>query len=400
MEEKTLLYSDLKRKCSYLYANTDFTPQALKKIVDILGDELLQRDWHHISKKDLDLIPNIRVHYKKKDSSRPDDLVIQEGDYLSFAPYWHPNPFTEDNMPFVKKDGIRYDGGSLSYLSDRYTFAEFLATSSFLLLFYRLTKNKEFKANAFSRVEHFFCDEKHKVNPNLNFSQYVPGRTSNGTGLIDWKDLPHLFFNLFQISDAELTENELEIKNNVLIWIKDYTLWLSESSIANLEKKRGNNHQTFYFFQYLSLSCFLPRTEEYVALIRDLPDILMSQVDKTFLQTEENKRTKPIHYNFFNLIGWTMISETISSSFPNTSSQLNKLIIKIYRNIPYLKPDYLKGFDSSELEQFTFISWKLKQFCEKKNINQGPYIFSEKSAFSLHVYPNIHSGVPLFWQFC
>jgi hypothetical protein len=105
-------------------------------------------------------------------------------DYLSLAPYSWPDPSKPDGLPWITRDGKvnpeSREGTDHNALSRMCSEVETLA------LAYRLTQHEPYAVKAVEVAKVWFLDPATKMNPNLEYGQGVPGRsTGRGTGIID-----------------------------------------------------------------------------------------------------------------------------------------------------------------------------------------------------------------------
>src|SRR5882757_3289081 len=110
-------------------------------------------------------------------------------DYLSLAPYWWPShPQTPDNplgCPYVEKDGVRNPAtDAIPDKPERLT--AFSAIYQLSLAWY-YTGNAAYAKRAALDLRTWFLDPATRMNPNLNYTQFIPCRvTGRGIGIIDF----------------------------------------------------------------------------------------------------------------------------------------------------------------------------------------------------------------------
>ena len=106
-------------------------------------------------------------------------------DYVSLSRYWWPNPDTPDGLPYMNKDGQsnpeldRYD---------RNTLGRMCAAVNTLSLAFFYSGAEKYAQKAAEILRTWFLDEDTRMNPNLEYAQFIPGRDdSKGRpeGLID-----------------------------------------------------------------------------------------------------------------------------------------------------------------------------------------------------------------------
>ena len=102
-------------------------------------------------------------------------------DYMSFGPYWWPNPDTEDGLPYIRRDGevnpsARTDGSDSPRLG---VMARSVLT---LALAYYYTGEDVYAERAALLMRTWFLDPDLRMNPHLQFAQAIPGRVSVENG--------------------------------------------------------------------------------------------------------------------------------------------------------------------------------------------------------------------------
>src|SRR5262249_4287316 len=126
------------------------------------------------------------VRDKKKSVAGADPL-----DYVSFAPYFWPNPDTPDGLPYVRRDGRHND--ELVRQGDREHFGAVKHAVYALALGYYFTGDAKYAEHAAVLLRAWFLDARTRMNPHLNHAQAVPGgATGRPAGLIEFRDMPQL----------------------------------------------------------------------------------------------------------------------------------------------------------------------------------------------------------------
>src|SRR5207247_1046274 len=104
-------------------------------------------------------------------------------DYVSMAPYFWPDPNKADGLPYIRRDGRvnpereRYDAPLLRKMSQ--------AVGTLSLAYY-LTNDERYAVHAARYLRVWFLDVPTRMNPNLNYAQFIPGVTDGrGIGIID-----------------------------------------------------------------------------------------------------------------------------------------------------------------------------------------------------------------------
>src|SRR5690606_15577916 len=101
------------------------------------------------------------------------------------AQYWWPNPDTKDGLPYIRKDG-ETNPESYQKVRDRSYLYELCRNVQTLGLVYFYSEEDKYAEKVGQLLETWFLSEDTRMNPNLNFGQYIPGKVDGRIeGLID-----------------------------------------------------------------------------------------------------------------------------------------------------------------------------------------------------------------------
>ena len=219
-------------------------------------------------------------------------------DYMSLAIYFWPNPDTKDGLPYINKDGQRnpelkqYDAEPKTAMID--------GVVSMTLAGY-FSGDKKYSRRAAELLDTWFLNPATRMNPNLDFAQHVPGRsTGRGYGIIDT-------YNFVSLTDAitvlnasgELSEAQY---GGLKKWFSDFTTWLLESKNGRDEAVAKNNHGTAYEVQLSACALFAGRPEIALEKIRNFAkQRIFVQIMPDGSQPEELTRTLAFHYSWYNI---------------------------------------------------------------------------------------------------
>ena len=105
-------------------------------------------------------------------------------DYITLSPYWWPDPLTPDGLPYIRRDGER--NPEVYEYNERVNSTRFAEVVQMLSIAYFLTENEKYASKAAEMLRAWFLDPVTGMNPNMTYSQTVPGMTEiRGTGIID-----------------------------------------------------------------------------------------------------------------------------------------------------------------------------------------------------------------------
>jgi hypothetical protein len=220
-------------------------------------------------------------------------------DYVSFAPYWWPNPDTKNGLPFVRRDG-RINPERYKIPDDR-EFNETQNAVHALALGYYFTGNEAYAKRAALLLRTWFLNPATRMNPNLNYAQAVPGvNTGRGTGLIDVHEMPRLFDAIALLSTSPaMTEFE---KKGLHDWFTQYIKWLQTSKNGQEEAAAKNNHGSWYDQQLAGIALFLGDNDLARQTVQTAESKrIAEQIKPNGSEPLELARTKSFSYSVFNL---------------------------------------------------------------------------------------------------
>jgi len=256
-------------------------------------------------------------------------------DYMSMGPYWWPNPDTPDGLPYIRKDGEvnpernGYDKVSGSIMTD--------AVRTLTLAYY-FTDNNVYALKAAELLRTWFIAPDTKMNPHLNFGQFIPGKSSGrSVGIIESRNF--VFLTNYEPL-LESSEDWTDIDHTTFVeWMNDFRIWLVISDLGQQEFNRANNHGSWYDYQVLALSQYCGVAEESRVLAGSVHKRrLEHQVDADGKQFEELARTKSFNYSVFNLEALTKIALHASSYGINlyqVDQELQRMTLALDFLLPY-----------------------------------------------------------------
>jgi len=152
----------LKVKKEIQEGNFRFMP-AVKKIHHIADSLLQEGPWSVIQKERIP--PSGDKH-----------------DYLSFAPYWWPDP-ADPAAPYIHKDGVKNYDLTTPDKANRYMVTD---AAEILSLAYLLFDDERYADHAVEIIKTWFLDDSTAMNPNFEFAQGIPNRTTGRSfGMIE-----------------------------------------------------------------------------------------------------------------------------------------------------------------------------------------------------------------------
>ena len=219
-------------------------------------------------------------------------------DYMSQAPYWWPDPSKANGLPYIRHDGKT--NPEINKLSDRTNLGRLGGTVSTLGLAHYFLGGDRYAEHAARLVRVWFLDPATRMNPHLKFGQGIPGITpGRGIGLIETRNLVDLLdgIQLIRGSSAWTSADE----SGLQAWMRAFLTWMIESPEGKEESKNGNNHETWYDVQVVSMALYTGQADLAHRVLEGSRDRIARQIEPDGRQPRETDRTRGYDYSLFNL---------------------------------------------------------------------------------------------------
>src|SRR4051812_13907680 len=147
-------------------------------------------------------------------------------DYMSQAPYFWADTSKKDGLPYIRRDGER--NPEINKYPDHGTLDKLENSVESLSLAYYLKGDEAYAAKAVALLRAFFIDPATRMNPNLEYAQYIPGiNTGRGIGLIETRGLTRVVdaIGLLDGSNAFTDADKQGLKD----WFAKFLAWMQES---------------------------------------------------------------------------------------------------------------------------------------------------------------------------
>lgn len=223
-------------------------------------------------------------------------------DYLSMGPYWWLNPATPDGLPYIRRDGEKnpetaeYDSPRLKQLANA---VSILAWAGYF------SGEVPYLQHAARLVRAWFLDEATRMNPHLDYGQFIPGVCEGrGIGIIDTATVMHDLLDSIQVllSTGSLTPEE---GSALRAWMGAYRDWNINSANGKDEAVQHNNHGTWYDEQLTALALFTGQAELAARVCGEARERrINSQIQPDGSQPHELARTRSFSYSLMNLEGF------------------------------------------------------------------------------------------------
>jgi len=232
------------------------------------------------------------------------EIIPPSGDkhnYMSYGPYWWPDPEKEDGLPYIRRDGEV--NPEAQHGTDRQAIGPMTASVETLALAYYLMGEDAYAEHAAHLLRVFFLHAATRMNPHLEYGQAIPGRvTGRGVGIIDTLRLAGLVDAIGLLSGYKgWTAGD---QAEMVAWFDAYLAWLRTSAHGLDEAQARNNHGTWYDVQVASFALFVGNeglAGEVIEASRELR--IASQIEPDGRQPWELARTKALGYSAMNLRG-------------------------------------------------------------------------------------------------
>src|SRR5947209_6906505 len=144
-------------------------------------------------------------------------------DYMSQAPYFWPDPKSPNGLPYIRRDGER--NPEINKITDHRTMDQMVDAVETLALAYYFKNDEAYAAKAVQLLRAFFLEEKTRMNPNLQYAQFIPGvNTGRGIGLIETRGLTEVVDAIGLLSDSKaLTEAD---RRGLMDWFTKFLNWM------------------------------------------------------------------------------------------------------------------------------------------------------------------------------
>ena len=277
-------------------------------------------------------------------------------DYVSQAPYWWADSSKPDGKPYIRKDGRINPERNQS--KDYGQLGQLHGNIKQLALAWYFTENEKYAKKTAELMKVWFIDTATRMNPNLNYGQYIPGiNEGRGIGIIETVGLTNIPDALAMMKQSKQLNNELI--SGVKLWFQQYADWLMTSPNGKEELSQKNNHGTYYDMQLADFALFIGNRALAEKVIKEYT---IPRIDQQFTvegsQPLELARTKSWGYSTMNLVGWcklAVIADRVNIDLWHTETKDGKGIRKVLEwLLPYVMKE--KTWNYEQIEPFSYNS--------------------------------------------
>src|SRR2546422_3493554 len=227
-------------------------------------------------------------------------------DYMSQAPYFWPDPKQSNGLPYIRRDGER--NPEINKISDHHTMDQMVSGVRALSLAYYFQGNEEYAAKAVQLLRAWFLDPATRMNPNLEYAQFIPGvNTGRGIGLIETRGLADVVdaIGLLAGSKSWTAADQRGLED----WYSKFLKWMIESKNGREENAAKNNHGTYFDVQTTSFALFLGKKDLAKQIVETAKQKRIAlQIEPDGRQPLELVRTKAWGYSNGNLDGLMLLA--------------------------------------------------------------------------------------------
>ena len=267
------------------------------------GDKNLSAAWTRLERDAQKAISSGPFSVVTKGATPPSG---DKHDYLSQAPYFWPNPKSPNGLPYISRDGER--NPEINQITDHHSLDQLESSVETLALAYYFKGEEAYAAKAAALLRAFFVDPATRMNPNLQYAQFIPGvNTGRGIGLIETRGLPDVVDAIGLLARSKaLTEDD---RRGLQDWFGNFLQWMLESKNGRAEAAAKNNHGTYYDLQVASFALFVGKKDLAVQVLEDARrKRIATQIEPDGRQPLELARTKAWSYSLMNLEGLMLLA--------------------------------------------------------------------------------------------
>jgi rhamnogalacturonyl hydrolase YesR len=251
-------------------------------------------------------------------------------DYASLSRYFWPDPAKPGGTPYIYKDG-ESNPELADY--DRNPLGEMASAVNTLTLAWYFSGEERYAKRAAEVLRVWFIAPATRMNPNLDYAQFVPGQwggKGRPSGLID-------SYSFVAMLDAvKLLEGYKGYtkadRKAMRKWFADFARWWRTSPNGITESRQPNNHGTTYDMQLAAFLLFTGDEAGARQVVDSFPQKrIFPQIEPDGRQPLELKRTLAFHYSVYNLqffLDMAAMGETLGIDLLHAASTDGRSILR------------------------------------------------------------------------
>lgn len=260
-------------------------------------------------------------------------------DYMSQGPYWWPDPEKADGLPYVRRDG--QTNPETRELKDAANMSHMKSAVMTLGRAYYFSGDERYSEKAAELIRTWYIDPETWMNPNLNYSQRIPGICDGrGIGVIDGRACVDVIEALHFMEGASSVTPDLQ--NSFKAWVREFRDWLINSANGMDEQTQPNNHGTFYDLQVATYSLYVGDIDFCREFLDNDVWWRFDQIAEDGCQPREMARTKSFSYSVSNLKGLLELAAIGDKVGLDIRGYRNVNGVKVNQALSFLYP-YVRG---------------------------------------------------------
>ena len=216
-------------------------------------------------------------------------------DYFSTGTYWWPDPAKPDGLPYIRRDG--YINPATTKL-DNYKVQQMRLKVLPLAALAYFEGDREAGKIAVGQLKKFFLDPKTRMNPNLKYSQAIPGRCDGRPeGLID----AYMFADVIDAAamlraSGDLSDAEYD---GLRQWFGEFGRWLETDPMSMRDRDASHNHGLAWQLMVILCAEFSGDRATALEHARKIPGLIVRAIREDGVMPAEAARPTSWDYHMF-----------------------------------------------------------------------------------------------------
>ncbi|MDR2921042.1 MAG: alginate lyase family protein [Tannerella sp.] len=282
-------------------------------------------------------------------------------DYMSQARYYWADPGKPDGLPYISRDGE--SNPELEKL-DRIRLGNMANGVITLSLAWYFSGDEKYAQKATELIRIWFLNKDTRMNPNLNYSQMIPGHNEGKGrcyGVIDAYSFVEMLdaVQVLEKSKAFTTKDSKQLKE----WFGKLTEWILTSDIGQEEARQANNHAVAHDAQVIAFAIYSGNKAIAERVLNEFPaKRIFTQIEPDGSQPQELRRTLAFGYSEYNIqhmIDIFQMGQKIGISIDNATSPDGR---NFYKAVDFLASYFGKEKSLWPYQQISEWDYKQSEF--------------------------------------